>query len=243
MAELPKTLEAAIAQASIATQTALDDGLTRLQIELAFPELKIMPLAEQFIQAFADRGEALRVFFPDAGAAALARRDWGDKPYALRGVGELKAKIQPHETLFIFVEPSSVEVNQVEELCNEAGERPVIFLNPRLEDVATIGIGYAGRQLRDRFLSTLEPCYYLRPLDKAALYRSYPEGWQVWVEQNEEYILAAEQAEKPVGEVLDQILMQTLGPESPENAAQAPLKAANRGLFSGLKDFIRALNQ
>jgi len=109
--------------------------------------------------------------------------------------------------------------------------------------VATIGIGYAGRQLRDRFLSTLEPCYYLRPLDNAALYRSYPEGWQVWLEQDDEYTLVAEQPEKPVGDVLDQILMKALGLESPENSAQASFKPPNRGLFSGLKDFIRALNQ
>lgn len=239
MAELPKTLEAAIAQAIEATEAALEDGFTRLQVELAFPELKLMPLAQQFIEAFEDRGSALRVFFPDAGAAALARRDWGEKPYDIRGIGEIKAKIQPEERLFIFVEPSSIEVNQVEELCNEAGERPVVLLNPRLEDVATIGIGYAGRQLRDRFLSTLDSCYYLRPLEQAALYRCYPDPWQVWVEEDGTYTLAAEQPQKPVGDALDQILMKARGTES----AETPVAAPSKGLFAGLKDFIRALNQ
>jgi len=37
--------------------------------------------------------------------------------------------------------------------------------------------------------------------------------------------------------------MKALGLESPENSAQASFKPPNRGLFSGLKDFIRALNQ
>lgn len=239
MTQLPQNLDEAIAQACKATHAALEDGLTRLQVELAFPELKIMPLAQQFVASFADRGSELRVFFPDAGSAALARRDWGDTPYSLRGIGELKAAIQPEEKLFIFIEPSSVEVQQVEALCDEAGERPVIFLNPRLEDVATIGIGYAGRQLRDRFLNRLESCYYLRPLEGAALLRDYPAPWQVWFEEEGAYKLIAEQPQKPVGDVLDEILMRAQG-QDPTSDAPRP---ARRGFLSGLQDFIRALNQ
>ncbi|MEO1209514.1 MAG: DUF1995 family protein [Cyanobacteria bacterium J06638_20] len=239
MTNLPQNLDEAIAQACKATHAALEDGLTRLQVELAFPELKIMPLAQQFVTSFADLGSELRIFFPDAGSAALARRDWGDVPYSMRGIGELKAAIQPEEKLFIFIEPSSVEVQQVEALCDEAGERPVIFLNPRLEDVATIGIGYAGRQLRDRFLNKLESCYYLRPLEGAALLRNYPEAWQVWFEQEGEYKLVADQPQKPVGDALDEILMRAQGKE-PTAAAPRP---ARRSLLSELQGFIRALNQ
>ncbi|MEO1148505.1 MAG: DUF1995 family protein [Cyanobacteria bacterium J06638_22] len=239
MTNLPQNLDEAIAQACNATHAALEDGLTRLQVELAFPELKIMPLAQQFVSSFADLGRELRIFFPDAGSAALARRDWGDVPYSMRGIGELKAAIQPEEKLFIFIEPSSVEVQQVEALCDEAGERPVIFLNPRLEDVATIGIGYAGRQLRDRFLNKLESCYYLRPIEGAALLRNYPAAWQVWFEQEGAYKLIADQPQKPVGDALDEILMRAQGKE-PTAAAPRP---ARRGLLSGLQGFIRALNQ
>jgi len=42
-----------------------------------------------------------------------------------------------------------------------------------------VGIGYAARQLRERFLSILESCYYFRPLESAIVYRSYPSMWQV----------------------------------------------------------------
>lgn len=239
MTTLPQNLDEAIAQACDAAHAALDDGLTRLQVELAFPELKIMPLAQQFVASFAELGSDLRIFFPDAGSAALARRDWGETPYPMRGIGELKATIQPEEKLFIFIEPSSVEVKQVEELCETAGERPVIFLNPRLEDVSTIGIGYAGRQLRERFLNQLDACYYLRPLDGAALLRHYPDGWQVWLEQDGRYNLVAEQPQKPVGEELDEILLRAQG----KTPTEAAVKPARRGLLAGLQDFIRALNQ
>lgn len=239
MSTLPQSLDEAIAQARTATQAALDDGLTRLQVELAFSELKIMPLAEQFVQEFEPLGSAFRVFFSDAGAAALARRDWGEKPFPIRGIGELKAEIQPDEQLFLFIEPSSVEVNQVETLCNQATERPVVFLNPRLEDVATLGIGYAGRQLRDRFLNTLESCYHLRPLQGGALYRCYPGPWQVWIEQDGEYKLAVEQTQRPTGEQIDAIFMKASDQAPPE----APVMAPRRGFFSNLKGFLRALNQ
>lgn len=238
MAELPQNLDEAIAQAQAATQAALADGLTRLQIELAFPELKIMPLAQTFLSAFEPMGSELRVFFPDAGAAALARRDWGDTPYVVRGIGELKAQILPTEKLFIFVEPSSVEVHQVEELCEQAGERSVVLLAPHLEDVATIGIGYAGRQLRERFLSTFESCYFLRPLDGAALLRCYPSPWQVWLETEDTYELIAEEPQKPTFETLENLLS---GGNRSGESTERP--RSSTGLLGELQRFLRALSQ
>ncbi|NEQ24954.1 MAG: DUF1995 family protein [Microcoleus sp. SIO2G3] len=239
MSELPDSLEAAIEQAQQATKAAIADGLMRLQVELVFPELKILPVAQQFIPAFADLGSELRIFFPDAGSAALARRDWGEQPYSVRGIGELKAQIQPEERLFIFVEPSAVEVEKVEQLCNEAGSRPVVMLNPRLEDIGAVGIGWSGRQLRERLLNTFESCYYLRPIEGAAILRCYPQPWQVWVQRNEVYELVAEEPRRPVGEALDQILAQATGKVAAGTAA-AP---SRQGFLANLQQFIRALSQ
>jgi hypothetical protein len=237
MSALPQTLEEATEQALTATKAAIAAGLQRLQVELVFPELKIMPIAANFLPTFDEFGADLRVFFPDAGAAALARRDWGEKPFPIRGIGELKAKIQPSDRAFLFVEPSAVEVNQVEQLCEEAQDRPVVLLNPRLEEVALIGIGYAGRQLRERFLNTFESCYYIRPLQNAALYRCYPSPWQVWLEKDGGYELIAEEPQKPIGEALDQILMRATSP------ADSSSKPPKRGFLSELQQFLRALSQ
>jgi hypothetical protein len=239
MVELPQTLEQAIEQAQAAAKAAIADGLTRLQIELLIPELRTMPLAQQFIAGFEEWGEDLRVFFSDPGAAALARRDWGEKPYAIRGIGELKAVIQPNEQVFVFIEPSSVEVDKVEQLCEHAADRPVILFLPRMEDVATIGIGYAGRQLRERFLNQIEPCYYLRPMEGAAVFRCYPSVWQVLLETEGGYEIMAEQATKPVGEALERLLMQANGLDQRQETPSIP----NPGLFKGLKQFLKALNQ
>ncbi len=248
MTQLPDSLDHAIAQAIEATQSAIADGRTRIQIELLFPEVKVMPLAQQFIAAFADMNDTLRVFFPDPGAAALARRDWGETPYAIRGIGELKAQIQPNEQLFLFIEPSSVEVQQVEQLCQEAGDRPVVMLMPRMDDVMTIGIGYAARQLRERFLNQFEASYYIRPLDKVAVFRTYPSLWQVWIEDDQgDYQLFSEESQKPVGDALEQILLRASGsaPADPSaaNPTAAKLTVPSRGLLGNLKQFLRALSQ
>ena len=245
MIELPKTLEEAIAQSREAVKAALNDGQTRLQVELVFPEiaLQAQSITQQFITDFEELANGLKVFFPDTGAAALARRDWGTVPFKITDLGSSRSpvaeKIEPEDQIFLLVNASSIEVAQVEQLCNAADSRPVILLNPRLEDAATIGIGYAGRQLRDRFLNTLQSCYYIRPLNTAALFRYYPQSWQVWLETEGEYKLIAETAQKPVGDELERILAPTVAdadPSAPQSAA--PKK---KGMLAELQSLIRAL--
>ncbi|MBD2259204.1 DUF1995 family protein [Pseudanabaena sp. FACHB-2040] len=240
MTGLPTSLEDAIAQAKAATRIAFQDGVPRLLVELVYPELKAMPVAEAYIPVLQELGLAFKVYFPDAGAAALARRDWDNPEFSVRAIGELKGQIEPEDEAFLFVDPSAVEVNAVEEMCTQAGGRPVIMLNPRLEDVAIIGIGYAGRQLRERFLSTLEQVYYLRPLEGAVLLRSYPGPWQVWRETAEGHELVAEMPQKPSGEDLDRILFGEVAPTEDE---AAPVKRRKGGFLAELQSFLRALSQ
>jgi hypothetical protein len=245
MAELPKSLEEAIAQAKEATQAALKDGRTRLQVELVFPEiaLQAQSIAQQFIPVFEQLGLQPKIFFPDTGAAALARRDWGKVPFKIDDVGSsrtpIESKIQPEDEAFLLVAPSPVEVAQVEKMSNLAGDRPFVLLNPQLEDIYVVGIGLAARKLRDRFISTIESCYYLRPLDGAALLRSYPSLWQVWLEVDDEYQLIAEEPQKPVGETLDLILAKvTTNSNTGESAP--PQKP---GMLASLQRFLNALSR
>jgi hypothetical protein len=234
MTTLPNTLEDAIVQSIESTKAALADGKTRLQIEFLFPELKPMPVAQQFLSGLPELGNPIKVFFSDAGAAALARREWGEGPYILKGVDELLEPVQPQDDAFVFVAPTPVEVAAVEKICALAGDRPCILLNPKLQDVSIVGIGYAGRQLRERFLNTLELSYYLRPLEKGAVFRAYPSQWQVWWEGAEgNYEKVAERAERPAGEDLDRILAGILSPAEQKKG----------GLFRELQKFLRALSQ
>lgn len=250
MVEIPKDIDEAVEQAKAATKAAIAAGEERLQVEIAIPELKAQPIAEKFIPVLADsKSDRLKVYFPDAGAAALARRDWGETPYVVRGMQEVKGKMEPTDEVFLFIEPSSVEINQLEKMCQEAGSRPVVLLLPKLENIATIGIGYAARQLRERFISQIETCYYIRPLEGACVFRCYPSPWQVWREVADGYELISETSQKPFGEALDQILSgdaETAG-ETAEAAPQtpdgSPPKLKKPGLMTNLKRLLRALNQ
>lgn len=244
MPELPNSLEEAIAQSRAATKAALDDGYTRLQVDLLFPELKFMPVAEQFLPLFAEYESRLKVFFADAGAAALARRDWADARFQISDIGtgraaSIQSKIQPEDEIVLFIAPTSVEVPQLEKICAIIGDRPTIFLNPRLEDAGIVGIGYAARQTRERFLNTIESCYYLRPIDdETALFRSYPGQWEVWVENSETWVKIAELPKKPSGDELDLILMKG----QPQTTGKDNTPGKKPSVFKSLQRFIRALN-
>ena len=242
MAELPKTLEDAIAQSCEAVKSALADGITRIQVELLFPELKFMTVAEQFLPQFTEYESRLKVFFADAGAAALARRDWKNAVFQISDIGtgraaSLIAKIQPEDEIFLFIAPTSVEVPQLEKLCELIGERPVIMLTPRLEDSSIVGIGYAARETRRRFISTIESCYYIRPVDdESALFRCYPGSWEVWLEIEGEYQKVTELPKKPSGDELDAILL-----GEGENTTDAtPVRKPS--VFKSLQRFIKALS-
>jgi len=245
MAKFPKTLEQAIAQAAVATSAAITDGYTRLQVELVIPELKTMSVAELFLADFTQFGSQLKVFFPDAGAAALARRDWGEVPFKIVDIGTrspLEEKIEPEDEAYLFISPSAVEVERVEKLCELATELPTVMLNPRLEDVAIVGIGYAGRQLRTRFLNNIESCYYLRPIENISVFRAYPGEWQIWQELEEEFQLIAEQPTKPMGDEIDAILY---GGTSQSNTANAASVSTSRkpGILASMQRFLRTLSR
>nr|WP_318731976.1 DUF1995 family protein [Roseofilum sp. Belize Diploria] len=248
MTALPQTLDEAISQAKAATLQALEDGRRLIQVELVFPEiaLEAQKLAQDFIPILQEFGGQPKIFFPDTGAAALARRDWGETPFKVTDLGSSRSpidnKIDPEDESFLVVNPSSVEVGQVERLVNLAGDRPIILLIPKLEDVAVVGIGYTARQLRERLLSQIYSCYYIRPLEGAALYRCHPHPWQVWLETADgSYTQIAEQPQKPVGEALDRILIRATTGENTEEAT--PTQKRRGGIFGELERFIKALTQ
>jgi hypothetical protein len=198
MTGVPRSIETAVDQAKAATRAAIQAGLPRIVVNLNIPELKVMPVAEQFYPLLSELELPFKMYFPDAGAAALARRDWDNPEFSIRGINEVKGRLEADDEACLIIEPSAVEVNEVEALCNEATGKYVVMLNPKLEDIAVVGIGYAARQLRDRFLSTLETAYYLQPLQGATLLRIYPGPWQVWGETAEDdYELLGEFPTKP----------------------------------------------
>jgi hypothetical protein len=247
MNTFPQDLPEAVAQAKEATQKAIADGYTRIQIELVIPEIALQAqfLALEFANLFVETGLSVKVMFPDTGAAMLAKRDWGETPFQVTDLGSrytpVDTQVADTDEIFIVACPSSVEVDRVEKLCQLTGDRPVLLLIPQLEDVAVVGIGLAARQLRERFISTLYTCYYIRPLENASILRCYPSQWQIWLEKEEQYELAMELSNKLVGEELDRILLKLTTPEEGETTVNTQRKKT--GIFSELQKFLKALSQ
>ena len=246
MNTFPATLDAAVEQAKSAAQAAIADGYKLIQVELVVPEiaLKSEALALEFAQLFADRYQ-VKVMFPDTGASALAKRNWGEKPFAVTDMGSrftsIETQIAPEDELFIVACPSAVEVERAEKLSQLAGDRPVVFLIPQLEDVAVVGIGLAARQLRDRFIKNIYTCYYLRPLEEGAILRCHPSPWQIWLEREGGYELATELTTKPMGEDLERLMISLTSPEGEDGEKGKAKKKPS--LLGNLQKFLKALSQ
>ncbi len=246
MNTFPETLDIAVEQAKEATKAAIADGYKLIQVELVIPEIALNSeaLALEFANLFADYGSGVKVMFPDTGAAALARRNWGEQTFQVTDMGSrftaIETQISTEDEIFIVACPSSVEVDRAEKLSNLAGDRPVIFLIPQLEDVAVVGIGLAARQLRERFISKIYSSYYLRPIEGGSILRCHPSPWQVWLEKEAGYELATELATKPMGEDLERLMIQLTTPEA-ENGARQPKKKPS--LLGNLQKFLKALSQ
>lgn len=250
MNEFPQNLSEAVEQAKKSVQDAIADGYTRLQVELIIPEipLQAQSLALEFANLLVESyGSGVKVMFPDTGAAMLAKRDWGEITFQVTDLGgrftPVDNQVSDTDEIFIVACPSSVEVERVEALCNLAGDRPVILLIPQLEDVAVVGIGLAARNLRERFISTLYSCYYIRPIEGASILRIHPNPWQIWLEKEEDHELAMELSNKPMGEELERLLLQLTTPTAGEDEDNSNSQIKKPGLLGNLQKFLKALNQ
>ena len=139
-------------------------------------------------------GPIFRVYFPDEGSAALARRDWkigtaeGLVPPCVRlsSVGGVQIHDKSKDIVNMFFCPKASEATFVEEVLYEGEESGNIvlslFLNPNLVDMGVTGFGMAGRMLRERLLDDLTVAYYLRTLSWGALTRAWPRDFTIWQE-------------------------------------------------------------
>ncbi len=232
---LPSDLADAQAQAKDAVQAAIAAGYTRILVDILVSEIKPEVLAKPFI-SLCDPPFAL--LFSDAGAAALAQREWTAQQGLPEGIllQGVSTRVPVTEDMgILFVQPSVYTIDVVEKLCdtvNQPGKRgrPAILLNPQLQDAATVGVGLAGRRLRERFINTFEPCYHLRALPTGAVTRFYPHPWCIWQQdESGDYVLLETRSTQPTGEdIADAFEKETTG---------------GGGFLAGLRRFIQALQR
>ena len=145
------------------------------------------------------QGPTARVYFPDEGNAALARRDWNapDDPKVpscvqFASCGGVQRQDISNDCLVFFFCPRAAESEQVEAILQrvetEAADnlKLTIFVNPNLVDMGVTGFGMAGRLLRERLIEPLTYTYTLRTLQWGALTREWPAAYTVWQEDENE---------------------------------------------------------
>lgn len=142
-----------------------------------------------------------RIYFPDEGSAALARRDWTQVSpttnealvpdcVEFASLGGMQLADTSKDALIFFFCPRAAESDFVEEILYSAEQNSLnltlsVFVNPLLVDMGVTGFGMAGRMLRERLIDPLTNVYYLRTLPWGALTRLWPRDFTVWQEDAE----------------------------------------------------------
>jgi hypothetical protein len=200
---LPADLRTAESQALEALQAALAAGSAgRWTLEFRFEGLRLMPVALRLLQGLGPNPDC-GLLFPDAGAAALARRD---APALAERIASLsdqrrRQKEASSQGLLLLVGASQAEYELVEEVCGNHGGS-VVLVNPSLEDAA-VGIGSVARQRRRGFLAGWRPAYALLPQADRALRCAYPGAWELYRLDPDGYRLAARFDQRPDAEQQD----------------------------------------
>lgn len=204
---IPPSLSASVTQAAFSCSVALRAGATRLFVEVdttagdsTYTMLKnSLPITRMLadalredLAAVAGSGasatpwdpKAVLVILPDAGAAALAARDWGPAAwYTVTGLET--ATITPTTAAVVLVCPRASEVTGMERLVEASLEReadplPFLIVNPDVVDMGVTGLSLNARQLRERVMRRFDTVYCLRTFDWGVLLRAAPGPWTVW---------------------------------------------------------------
>ena len=203
-AALPADLLSAQSDLLVAVQAALASGDgSRWGATLRFENLRLLPVALRLAEALAAAHTDLRVLWPDAGAAALARRDAPEMAAAIADFNQWTAKADP-DALLLVVGPQPSDYDAFMALC-ENNRGAIVMLNGRLEDAA-VGIGSVARERRKGFVASWQQAYWLQPLEGGALMRSFPDDWALFRQDPDGYRWLSSSVNRPDPETLAALL-------------------------------------
>lgn len=201
---LPLDLHAAEQQALEAVLQALaDNPRGRWTLDWRFEGLRLLPVVLRLSEALQASHPGLRLLFPDAGAAALARRDAPEQAERIADFrGHRRQGLADPEGAapgpLLAVAPNQADYDDFELLCADH-RGAVVVINGSLEDAA-VGIGSVARERRRGFLAQWQAAYHLQPLDGAALRRAFPAPWELYRQDPDGFRLAACFDSRPDGE-------------------------------------------
>ncbi|XP_028547622.1 uncharacterized protein LOC110108960 isoform X2 [Dendrobium catenatum] len=241
------------------------------QVELLIPQLQFLDaegaqgelweLSRIFLETLIEKTgiQKVRAIFPDAGAAALLKYQWGDANFGFARTRIIctsrqcdfiilylsdRRPVEKDDEVVVMLVPDYQMLEYVERIASQLSDdppRPLIMWNPRLvsEDV---GVGFNARKLRRNFLSTFTVAYSMRPLPSGAIFRCYPGLWKVFyddVNRPNRYLLAKEQPCRPDATDIEQIF----GTVSQKSEEAPSLFGKAMGMFNSLNRFMRAISR
>eukprot|EP00741_Cyanophora_paradoxa_P010963 tig00020553_g10598.t1 len=239
---LPYSFEEALWHAFKSVRAAARASFLRNSVEISLPQEDpddkhpLLRAAREMTYHFAResqlfagpkiRGRTVKVFFSDAGSAALARREWGeylgDLPYKIcffrtGGIGDA---VDRGDEAVIVVGPYPPEFENVARIAMQAQAlvRPFVLLNHNLTR-GPQGQRPTGVQARAtaQFLETMQTSYCLKHFHSGIIvFRSFPSNWQVVSvsEANpEEYSVVKEMVNRPTRADITLALQELLGTE------------------------------
>lgn len=202
-------------------------------------------------------GPKARIYFPDEGSAALARRDWNPtSPNAdealvppcveFSSCGGVQYQDKSKDEIVFFFCPRASEAEFVEEALLDSEDaladqlKLTIFVNPLLVDMGVTGFGLAGRMLRERLIDNLMPTYYLRTLAWGALTRLYPYQFTVWQEDensDDGYRMIKSMDRLPSNPEVEDIY------DIENGLSNDPAKQKGFGLLDAIGDFVNGMTK
>ena len=203
-ASLPADLQTAEADLLNALKAALASGKgARWGATLRFENLRVLPVALRLFQSLRSLDASCRLLWPDAGAAALARRDAADFADGILDFNQWSAA-GGADGVVLAVGPQPSDYEQFMAICQEH-RGSMVMLNGRLEDAA-VGIGSVARERRRGFVSSWLQAYWLQPLEGGALMRIFPDDWSLYRLDDDGYRHLASMESRPDPEQIAALL-------------------------------------
>lgn len=259
--ELSDSFAGAVADASSALVAAVRNGQLLMRIDFdtssgdqTYTTLKnSIEFCRGVSSAWAAEldGDTLCLFFPDAGAAALAASQWKmgtDEslvPNNVRVAGFPRDRLAQDDAAVLIVCPRASEATATEKLIDTASTelKPIAVLNPELVDMGTTGYGLSGRLLKQRLLDNLLTVYCLKTLEWGVLVKTYPALYSVYQDDPAVpggYTYLKSMSAMPNGEVLEEIYLEFNPPDPADDASSnSPFSQAIKGFGSFIDGFSK----
>ncbi len=181
------------------------NSFRRLAVNLKFEGLKIDPIIFRLIERLDSASIKSCIAYSDVGSSALAKRDYpnlSDRIFTFKDL--ISTQKLDLETLIIAVSPQPYDFDLFEDMSIN-NDNEILMINGKLEETS-IGVGLVGRERRVRFIRSWEYIFWLEPLPKGVIYRSYPSEWKVFKYTRDGYIYKDAYSKYPANDLLDLVL-------------------------------------